>query len=205
MQITERDKQMIIFIARHKFVTAKQVSRYMEMGLKAAYRRLKKMVDNFYLNHERLFLGKPGIYLATKKGIEVSESHVGAQKNVPLGTYFHDLEVNDMAIKYHLEGYEIITEKEIIAKVRKGIGQIGKQERIPDIILQNGSGKPIAVELEIAPKDKNRIKKIVNYYIRQRKYDQVWIYCQKESVFEKYQEFARNIEHIKVYHFKEAI
>jgi hypothetical protein len=36
MQFTDRDKVIITFIARHKFATVKQVSRYMEMGIKAA-------------------------------------------------------------------------------------------------------------------------------------------------------------------------
>ena len=205
MRITERDKKIITFISRHKFATVKQVSQYMEMGTKAGYRRLRKLAENYYLQYKRIFYGKPGVYLVTKKGRDVAKCEVGTQKSISLGTYHHDLKVNDMAVCFDKQGYEVITEKEIIAKVRREIGQIGKQERVPDIILQNGSGEKIAVELEIAQKGKNRIKKIVNYYIRQRKYDQVWIYCQKDSVFQKYQEFARNIEHIQVYHFEEAI
>ncbi len=60
----------------------------------------------------------PGVYLITKKGIEVSGCGVGIQ-NIALAIYSHDLQVTDLAINFFEQGYEIITEKEILANRKK--------------------------------------------------------------------------------------
>jgi hypothetical protein len=202
MQFTDRDKVIITFIARHKFATVKQVSRYMEMGIKAAYRRLRKLSENYYLKYERIFHKKPGVYLITKKGIEASRCGVGTQ-NIALGTYRHDLQVTDLAVTFYQQGYEVITEKEILTNRKKTIGQTGRQERLPDLVISKNEEK-IAIELEIAPKSSTRLKKIINYYARQRRYDQVWFYCQKDSVRQRIEELARKIKHIKVFSYEKG-
>lgn len=97
----------------------------------------------------------------------------------------------------------MITEKEILSETKKEIGQTGRQERVPDIVISK-NGEKIAIELEIAPKSPARLKAIINHYARQRKYDQVWFYRQKQSVRQKIEEYARKADHIKVFtHEKE--
>lgn len=202
MQFTDRDKAIITFIARHKFATVKQVSQYMEMGIKATYRRLRKLSEYYYLKYERIFHKKPGVYLITRKGIEAANCKIGVQ-NIALGTYYHDLQVTDLAATFYRQGYKIITEKEILTNRKKTIGKVGRQERLPDLVIIKNEEK-IAIELEIAPKSSTRLKKIINYYARQRKYDQVWFYCQKESVRQRIEKLAKFIEHIKVYPYEKG-
>jgi hypothetical protein len=200
MQFTDRDKIIITFIARHKFATVKQVSQYMDMGIKAAYRRLRKLSENCYLQYKRIFLGKPGVYLATRKGIDAAGCEVG-QSNIAMATYSHDIQTTEMALKFYEQGYKVITEKEILSETKKEIGQTGRQERVPDIVISK-NGKKTAIELEIAPKSPARLRAIINHYARQRKYDQVWFYCQKQSVRQKIEEYAKKAEHIKVFAYE---
>ena len=136
--------------------------------------------------------------MATRKGIESAGCEVGTQTNIALATYLHDLQVTDLAVDFYQQGYEVATEKEILASRKKTIGQTGRQERLADLVISQ-NGEKTAVELEIAPKSPARLKKIINYYARQRKYDQVWFYCQKQSVQRKIEEYARKADHIKVF------
>ena len=109
MQFTARDSEIITFISRHKFATAEQVAEFMEISLKGAYRRLKILVDNKYLYHERIFLQRPGVYYPSRKGIQASGCEISPIKELPLGTYNHDIKLVDLSIYYHKEGYSVKT------------------------------------------------------------------------------------------------
>lgn len=104
MKFNDRDKVIITFIARHKLVTAKQVPQYMEMGIRATYRRLKKLVDAKHLKHSRIFLQKPGVYNITRKGQDAAGIKIGPTKNIVLVTYSHDLQVVDLSLEFYGKG-----------------------------------------------------------------------------------------------------
>jgi len=46
MQLTERDLRILYWINRMKYVTVNQVSKKFKVGVKASYRRLKKLCAN---------------------------------------------------------------------------------------------------------------------------------------------------------------
>jgi len=198
MQFTKRDGEIIKFLARHKFATVEQIANYMKMGIKVTYRRLNKLKKNKYLRYEQIFAGKPGIYRPTLKGIMAADVDIKPAK-VVLGTYWHDLQVVNLALMFYSQGYVVETEREIMSKQNKGIGQTGKQERIPDLVVTKNEKSTIAVELELAKKSPGRLNVILNYYARQRRYEEVWFYCQKESVMKTINDYSRKAEHIKVF------
>lgn len=201
MQFTKRDSVIIIFLARHKFATATQIAKYVSMSDKSAYRRLKKLVESGYLTNRRIFIQQPGVYLPTASGIDAAGCGIRPRREIALGTYFHDLEVVNIALKFYAKGYEIETEKEIIAKQNRGIGQIGKKERVPDLVLHKNNEK-IAIEYEKAIKSPGRMKTILNYYARQRNYTRVIFYCEKDVVFKRVEEYSRKTDHIKTFKYE---
>ena len=200
MQFTKRDAQIIDFAARHKFVTAQQIADYTDMNLKTAYRRLKKLVAAKYLYHERYFLQEPGIYYPSRKGLDVAGCSIGPLRSVPLSVYHHDLQLVDLALMFYRQGYQVKTERELKAEVNKGIGQVGKQDRLPDLVIMK-AGETVAIELEIAKKSPDRHKKIINYYARQRHYSQVWFFCRLESIKKRLEDLSDKVDHIKVFKY----
>lgn len=201
MQFTKRDSVIIIFLARHKFATTKQICKYTKMSEKSGYRRLKKLTESGYLSHKRIFIQQPGVYFPTQAGLDAAGCSISPRREIALGTYFHDLEVVNIALKFYTQGYEIETEKELIAKQNRGIGQIGKKERVPDLVLRKNNEK-IAIEYEKAIKSPGRMKTILNYYARQRHFEEVWFYCEKDVVFKRVEEYSRKAGHIKVFKYE---
>lgn len=201
MHFTSRDSEIITFLARHKFSTAHQIAIYASMSEKAAYRRLKKLVDAGYLMHRRLFIQEPGVYYPTQAGLDAAGCSISPRRGIALGTYHHDLEIITIALKFYAKGYEIETEKEIIAKQNRGIGKYGRHERVPDLVLRKNNEK-IAVEYEKAVKSPGRMKTILNYYARQRHYSSVIFYCEKDVVFKRVEEYAKKADHIKAFKYE---
>lgn len=201
MQFTKRDSVIIIFLARHKFATAKQISEYTKMSNKAGYRRLKKLTESGYLFHRRIFVQEPGIYYPMQSGLDAAGCGISPLRGIALGTYHHDLQLVDLALIFYAQSYEVETEKMFKAKQNRGIGQIGKKERVPDLVIFK-NGEKIAIELEKAAKSPGRMKTIINYYARQRHYKEVWFYCEKDSVLKGIEDYSRKIDHIKAFKYK---
>lgn len=185
VRLTKRDLKGLEFVTRHGFITAEQFGlaafcnftqgrRELDVSMSMVYRRLKKLVDAGLLRHEYVLHGKPGVYLATKKGAELADVGVPPAK-VDLKSLEHDLAVVDLALK--LEGLpDWITERQIrseaVSAVRGGGGRIsrnGNLGRMPDGILTGLGGQRWAVELEISGKDNARYREVFRNYAKRHR------------------------------------
>ncbi|CAA9464653.1 MAG: hypothetical protein AVDCRST_MAG02-2907 [uncultured Rubrobacteraceae bacterium] len=185
LRLTERDLDVLRFVACHGFATAEQVGLScfsgwgdgrLELGVSMTmvYRRLKKLVDADLLRHEYVLHGRPGVYLATRRSAELADAGVPPAK-VDLKSFDHDLAVVDLALA--LEGQtDWITERQIRAKAvsaaRGGGGRVsraGGTGRTPDGLLVSPWGEVWAVELEISGKDNARYLDVFRGYVRRHR------------------------------------
>lgn len=127
MQLTKRDLEILYWINRMRYVTVNQVAKKFKIGIWYTYKRLKKLCDDEYLYSLRIFRNKPGVYICTKKGAEISGSNLWAPKHyVNLANYEHDLKVVDLSIELERQG-EWISMREL--------RQDSKTDMIPDGVL----------------------------------------------------------------------
>ncbi|NGY87956.1 hypothetical protein F6Y05_33505 (plasmid) [Bacillus megaterium] len=122
LKLTEREKEVLVWIARHTFVTANQVEKMFGVSRRIAYRILKKLKDYEYLNNE-LLVRKLGVYYATKEGMEVAGIDMNPTSKVSnLAEVRHELMIVDLEVfltlqdkKENVES-EWLTSKEIKKK-----------------------------------------------------------------------------------------
>lgn len=116
-RVTERDRAIVRWIGRLRMVNATQVAERFGLGRAVAYCRLGGLVRLGLLDHQRIFHGAPGVYLASKAGLVT----VGLQlppARVDLRTYDHDLELSQLVIQLEREfgRAAVVTEREMRAR-----------------------------------------------------------------------------------------
>lgn len=188
--LTERDKEIMRYIHRFGYLSARHITTAFKMHPKAAYRRLGRMVREGYLRHVRPLRHESGVYVLTTAGIEACESERGRAR-IRLHTFNHDLLVADIALALAAGG-EWITERELRAGVG-GIGRPGPRAHVPDGVLVRPGGARIAVEVELTAKPKARLQKIMRDYVRRTEYQQIWYFCKTKRQAERIQDVAKRI------------
>ncbi|QSZ27612.1 replication-relaxation family protein [Aceticella autotrophica] len=199
MQITDRDIEILLWINRMRFVTAKQVSKKFKIGIKSAYRVLKRLCDDRFLYHSRSYMFEPGVYLCTKRGKRISGSTLWVPERpseyLDKALYKHTLAVVDLSIELEkLGGW--ISEREL----RKGHKF---NEMVPDGVLVKDN-KKVAIEVELTLKSNKRLDKKIEYYKGCIDYYEVWYFVESEAIFEAVKKRVYNLLFVKIYYLKEA-
>lgn len=202
MQLTERDLEMIRWINGHRMATVEQVVQAFDMGKKAAYRRLRAMVEAGYVEHQRIFRDKPGVYFPTSQGIAVSGDDLPAITRITLGTYEHDLQLVDLSIRLvEQTGGQWHPERRI--RREKGFLGVGIPGHVPDGLLRLPSGSTVAIELELSVKGNRRIKDILMNYQKGEHgaVSEVWYYCRSAAIAQRVRKHAPQL--VKTYAWPE--
>ena len=71
-KLTEREKEAMVWIARHSYVTAKQIEKLFGVSQRISYRILEKLKGFGYVKNE-LVMRSLGVFYATEDGIEIAE------------------------------------------------------------------------------------------------------------------------------------
>jgi hypothetical protein len=195
-KLTVREKEVLIWIAKHSYVTAKHVEQLFGVSQRIAYRILKKLKDYEYVKNE-LVMRTLGLYYATKEGIEVSEVDMTPVSNLNLAELRHELMLVDLeiALTMHDKKKEVeskwITSREIKREKYKNAERIkrsnlvkGVKDEVPDSYWIR-QGHTAAIELELTRKDQARIRKKLKIYdaeIAARRIDAVMYYTDKETI-----------------------
>lgn len=193
-RLTDRDIEMLTWLARQRVATAMQFARLFDVDLSKAYRRLRVMVVLGLVRHERVFHLQPGVYLATASGIGCTRVELPAPK-LDIRTLRHDLIVTDVCVSYLRSGMPVTTEREMravdscgerprYAALFSGGAASGRPHlHFPDLLTEaNGRG---AIEVELTPKRRRRLDQIIGAYVRARHLDRVVYYvrtCQVERL-----------------------
>lgn len=169
-KLTEREQEILTWIARHSYVTAKQVERVLGVSQRISYRILQKLKEFGYVKNE-LVMRSLGVFYATREGIEVAEIDMNSISGVGnLAELRHELMINDLEIMLMLEAkkqnqeFKWITSREVKRQKYKVAARIegsklvkGQRDDLPDAYwIQNGN--TAAVEVELSRKDKKRIQ-----------------------------------------------
>ena len=206
-RVTPRDREIVRWIGRHRMVTAGQVAERFGVGRSQCYARLTGLVRLGVLSHERLLYGKPGVYVATRSGLDLADLAL-PPATVDLRTYEHDLEL--VALFSELErdapaGATMWSERELRAMDTPAgrstmnyrpryavlLGQ-GAQLRLtpsgsprvhfPDAVLLDDRGHVAAIELERTPKGRARLRAILRAYVGARHLARVRYFVWDERV-----------------------
>lgn len=180
IRITEKDLVIIRWINSYGFVGIDHVAKKFNLNKDTVYKRLRKLVLGKYLEYERIFHGRNGIYRVTNKGVKISQDDLSALRKVNLAKYEHDLIVVTVSLQLltrHTDA-EFITERRL--RHIKSIG-VGSRGHICDGILAF-ENKQIALEIELSSKGSKRRESIIKFYTREFQYDEVWYVCGSEFV-----------------------
>lgn len=193
-RLTDRDLEVVAWLARQRVATAMQVARLFEVDLSKAYRRLRAMVVRGLVRHERVFHLEPGVYLATASGIGCIDLQLPPPK-LDIRTLRHDLRVTALCVSYLRSEVPVTTEREMraidscgerprYAAVLSGEAASGRPRlHFPDLLVESDGRR--AIEVELTPKRRRRLDQIIGAYVRARHLDGVVYYvrtCQVERL-----------------------
>jgi hypothetical protein len=180
-RVTDRDLELLRFIAAHRFVLACQVSVWFGTDRAVAYRRLSGLVGVGLLSYTRVFHAKPGCYRVTNGGLAVIDSRL-PRPAIDLRTYGHDVGVVSLALESLAGRFgaaeTIVSEREMRSTDQRddgahdshaiallGYDRYGHQRRhYPDLVVELSDGGRVAIELELSMKGRRRLEDILAGY-----------------------------------------
>jgi hypothetical protein len=193
VKLGPRDRALLCWIGRQRMVEVRQLAaRDWPVGEFGAGRRLDgfgrvsedtlrqrcaELKSAGYLESRRWFYGRPGVLTATAAGLREGGVDLPAPK-VDTRTYAHDLACVSMCVELEREFPcgRVLTEREIRAEDAGGVapsyspGQLGRSGatnriHVPDLAVETEPGAdPIAVEIELSPKGRQRLGQIMRLY-----------------------------------------
>lgn len=195
-RLTERDEVILQFINAFGFCEMPHLKR--RFGLHAArpYQITDKLRKMGLLTHEYILAKRPGIFRVTKKGATLTT--LPALKKVQLDYYRHHLTILNVYfhLMHHYPEAKWITERQLIhVKNKKGIGQSG---HLPDGILKFSEDKQMAIEVELTTKGKDRLDAILETYLIESDFKEVWYYVTAE-VLPSITELASEYPFVRIY------
>lgn len=202
MKFTIRDAHMIHWINGHGFVTIRQVAHWMGSSYQAAQRRTQLLAEADFLEHRWPFRSER-VYLPTKCAVAQSGDELPPLNRITHGSYVHDMQLIDLALWLVTNTGGAFTPERRIRHER-GLTGVGVAGHVADGLLEIGSGKPIAIELELTTKAKRRLTKIIRGYLSDLSIGEVWYFAGSGSVrgsleraadghtFIKIQDWAKN-------------
>jgi hypothetical protein len=196
---------MVAFIGRHRAVEGRQIGRRFGMHRTNAQRRLCGLVRKGLLEHRRVLHRRPGVYLATRAGLDFVGLELPPAR-VDLRSYEHDVEIVWLSLVLEREfgADAVLTERELRSRdmsaawtahnggarvrpryaVATGSGRAPRGLHFPDLAVEKGAprGGLLAIELERTSKGAARRREIVAAYQNGIHVDQVRYYGTPDSL-----------------------
>jgi hypothetical protein len=178
---TARDREIVDWIGRLGAASADHVMHRFGMGRTQAYARLSRLVRDGLLEQRRLLYGEPGLYLATAEGLRwCGLARLGTHRIRTAGVV-HACQIATVAVELtaELPGWSVLSEREIRSQevddgelLGSGVtGELAGGRRAlhrADLLLVSGSGRRVAVELELSVKARRRLLAICRGWGRAR-------------------------------------
>jgi len=210
--VTDRDREMLGFIAEHRLVLASQVQTLLGVGESVAYRRLGGLTAKGLLEHTRLLHGQPGWYQITRAGLALIGSDL-APPRTDLRSYKHDigvawlwvaaargafghvtLAVSERAMRSSdaartltaVRGdgsVEPVDHDELFGVRLGGLGPRGLiRLHYPDLLLIGADGERVAIELELSSKGRRRLETILAGYGAEPRFASVLYLAERATI-----------------------
>lgn len=187
-RITEGDLELVRFLGRHRFATVPQVARYAARTEKKVYARLQGLRAHGLVDYRRPLID-PGVYLATRAGLEVAGLDLPVAA-IDIRTFFHDRAVAGLAAALEADGASVVSEREMrhVDEERNGEGPryaarlVAGGRHYPDLAVIRPSGRIEALEVELTPKNRARRERILSAYARARHVEVVTYHVASKGV-----------------------
>lgn len=159
---------------------------------------MQRLVKKGLVIHERLLHGKHGIFRLSRDG--AGHTDLPAIEKVYLGNYDHQLmviEVYMQLAKLYPEAVWISERHLISDKFKKFKMEAGQRGHLADGVLLFPNNKQVAIEVELTMKGSWRLEKIIENYICEFDYQEVWYFCEPsiirkvEKTAERYQKYIK--------------
>jgi hypothetical protein len=214
-RITARDRLLLEFIAEHRLVLSNHVEALLGVCATTASRRLRALQQAGLVQRETLFYRYPAHYRIQRRGLELIGSRLGMPKrglNVA-----HDVGVAWLWLAAQRGAFgpltDVVSERTMRSRdgteahatrvtgrsehepfgVRlSGQGPRGRPRlHYPDLLLVDGEGRRIAVELELSSKGRSRRYQIIGGYASDRRIDAVLYLVTDQRIAREVQAAAR--------------
>jgi hypothetical protein len=190
LQLTDRDRVLLAFVADHRLVLAGHVQVLLGLTDRTTRDRLGALSRGGYLARHRLFHQQRACYQVTGRGLAAIGSDL-PKPRLDLRSYMHDVGLGWLWLSARAGSFgpvsEVLAERQLRSRdglpgrggerlgVRMfGFGPAGREQlHYPDLLLRTPDGKRIAVELELTPKGRTRREKILSGYGADRRIDLV--------------------------------
>jgi hypothetical protein len=204
--LSDRDRLVLAFLSEHRFVHRPHVRQLLGVGDLAAYRRLSALAKAGLVRSGRPLERLPSCYRITRKGLAAIGSTLSAPRPVDLATYAHDVGVawlylaakagvwgelrgvlSERQMRSHDASDERLDEAGTpgppLAVRLYGSGRAGRERlHYPDLVLIDGHGHRIAVELELTAKGRARRERILEGYAADHRFDAVLYVADRSEV-----------------------
>ena len=178
--IDDLDRTLLAFIAEQRVVVEPQLG---AVGGADAWSRVESLAAGRFVRREAIFAGQPAALWITAKGLGAVERRLSAPGRPDLRSYRHDVGVAWLWLAAQQGAFgaveEMRGERELRAHDRRiaglgdgereplgvRMGTIGphgaEQRHYPDLLLDLGGARRIALELELTPKGAARLDRIM--------------------------------------------
>jgi hypothetical protein len=210
IQLTERDRGLLRFVADHRLVLASQAQALLGTSESLTWTRLRALERGSYLAHHRLFHRQPGCHQVTRRGLAAIGSDL-PRPRIDLRAYMHDVGLGWLWLSARAGKFgpvsEVLSERQLRSRdglpgsgrERLGVRMFGfgpggrEQLHYPDLLLQTLDGKRIAIELELTGKGRARREKILSGYGADGKIDAVVYLVNRPEVARSVKASARKL------------
>ena len=186
--LQDRDYEVMKYILEQKFLSREQITNWFYKSQGISKVRLWKLMFSGYLKKEPTALSSKDHFLITGLGLralaERGVNGIRPASSIDIRFYSHDRTVTDMRLLFENIGLARDWKSERVLKA-----EIGSLKKVPDGMFLSPAGKRIAFELELAPKENSRYKKILAGY---QDVDRVFYVVRGEALFNRLRGFMTN-------------
>ena len=201
IKIQKRDFLILQQITKYRFLLSRQIKILAGFaGQRSCDRRLKKLIDNGFIQRKYFIYGISGLYFATGKAKKIFNLDY-ITKDVRIDQIQHEIFVVDTAIFFmfcrNISDNQIITERQM-----KNKDGFSNNKHRPDLIIANTN---VGIEVELNEKKFSTFENNVKNNYSQ--YDgQIWIVPEeKNKIFENLQEMQKYYSNIELLKLEEVI
>lgn len=194
--LTATAAEICLWINSFGFVQYRQLQDYFRIDNQQLTKIVNNLIEQEYIISENIFSNHPTTYRVTKKATNSIKDKLPPLKKINLSTYTHNVLVTELAIYFtHNLSATFVTERNI--RQQRGLQGVGQRGHIADGELSYRNQK-IALECELSSKGSIRRKNIINHYLKNIEYDEMWYLYNKNSVYRQIAPLVSKMNFIKL-------
>jgi hypothetical protein len=210
VRLTDRDRELLAFLADHRLVLAAHVQGLLGISASAAATRLRALAAGGFVISRRIFHAQPAAHQITRHGLRAIGSPLPAPR-IDLRCYQHDVDLAWLWLLARAGRFgsmrQVLSERQMRSRdpSREGrdeplgvrLGGVGPHGRdrlhYPDLMLITPQGRRIGVELELSSKGQARREKILAGYGADARVDAVLYLVKDPGVARSIESSARRL------------